>query len=65
MPAKITTRDIDAELAYLTRTLKASTLREALPQLLERAPADGWSLAEFLAACLERAVTARAAYGGS
>ena len=64
MPTKTTTKDIDAELAYLTRALKAPALREALPRLLERAHADGWSHAEFLAACLEREVTARAAHGG-
>lgn len=64
MPAKTMTKDMDAELAYLTRALKAPTLREALPRLLERAHADGWSHAEFLAACLEREVTARAAHGG-
>ena len=64
MPAKTTTKDVEAELAYLTRALKAPTLREALPRLLERAHSYGWSHAEFLAACLEREVTARAAHGG-
>jgi DNA replication protein DnaC len=44
--------------------LKALTLRQALPWPLERAHADGWSYAEFLAAFLEREVTARAAHGG-
>ena len=63
MPAKTTTKDTDAQLAYLTQALKAPLLREALPRLLERAHADGWSHAEFLAACLEREVTARAAHG--
>jgi len=64
MPAKTTTKDIDVQLAYPPRALKAPTLREALPRLLERAHADGCSHAEFLAACLEREVTARGAYGG-
>ena len=41
MPAKHATKDMDAQLAYLTRALKAPTLREALPRLLERAHADG------------------------
>ena len=44
--------------------MKGPTLREALPRLLERAHADGWSHAEFLAAYLEREVTTRAAHGG-
>ena len=37
MAAKIPARDLTAEVAYLTRTLKATTLRESVPRLAERA----------------------------
>ena len=45
-------RDLAAELAFLTRALKAPTLRESVPRLAERARAESWSHEEFLAACL-------------
>ena len=57
-------RDVTAELAYLTRALKAPTLREAVPRLAERARAEGWTHEEFLAACLQREVAARESHGG-
>ena len=57
-------RDVTAELAYLTRALKAPTLREAVERLAERARADGWTHEEFLAACLHREVSARESHGG-
>src|SRR6266702_607412 len=47
-------RDTASELAYLTRALKAPTLRDAVPRLAERARAESWSHEEFLAACLQR-----------
>lgn len=56
--------DMTAELAYLTRALKAPTMREAIDRLADRARAQGWSHEQFLAACLEREVTARSAHGG-
>src|SRR5947209_6108518 len=56
-------RDTTAELAYLTRALKAPALREAAGRLGERARAEGWSHEEFLAACLQREVAARDAHG--
>ena len=59
-----TSRDVAAELAFLTRTLKAPSLREAVPRLAERARADAWTFEEFLAACLQREVAARDAHGG-
>jgi DNA replication protein DnaC len=62
-PAK-TTRDMTGELAFLTRALKAPTLRESVSRLAERARAEGWSHEEFLAACLQREVAAREAHGG-
>jgi DNA replication protein DnaC len=59
-----TTRDLTAELAFLTRALKAPTLRQSVARLAERAKAEGWSHEEFLAACLQREVAAREAHGG-
>jgi DNA replication protein DnaC len=66
MAAKTTTagRDVTAELAYLTRALKAPTLREAVERLAERARTETWSYEEFLAACLQREVSARESHGG-
>ena len=57
-------RDVTAELAYLTRALKAPTLREAVERLAERARTEGWTHEEFLAACLQREVSARDSHGG-
>jgi DNA replication protein DnaC len=57
-------RDVSAEIAYLTRALKAPTLREAVPRLAERARAESWTHEEFLAACLQREIAARESHGG-
>ena len=57
-------RDVTAELAYLTRALKAPTLRAAVDRLAERARAENWTHEEFLAACLQREVSARESHGG-
>jgi DNA replication protein DnaC len=57
-------RDVTAELAYLTRALKAPTLREAIDRLAQRARTETWSYEEFLAACLQREVSARESHGG-
>ena len=62
--AATTARDLTAELAFLTRALKAPTLRQSVVRLAERARAEGWSHEEFLAACLQREVAAREAHGG-
>ena len=35
-------RDLAAEVAFLTRALKAPTLREAMPRLAERAREQSW-----------------------
>jgi DNA replication protein DnaC len=64
MPAKTATRDLTAELAFLTRALKAPTLRQSVARLAERARAEGWTHEEFLAACLQREVAARESHGG-
>jgi DNA replication protein DnaC len=57
-------RDLTAELVFLTRALKAPTLRQSVARLVERARAEGWTHEEFLAACLQREVAARQAHGG-
>src|SRR6476620_10281459 len=66
MPAKTSTstRDVTGELACLTRALKAPTLRDAVDRLAERARAESWTHEEFLAACLQREVSARESHGG-
>jgi DNA replication protein DnaC len=62
--APASTRDLTGELAFLTRALKAPTLREAVPRLVERARAESWTHEEFLVACLQREVSARDSHGG-
>jgi DNA replication protein DnaC len=64
MATKTAGRDLVAELAFLTRALKAPTLRTSVARLAERARAESWSHEEFLAACLQREVAARQAHGG-
>ena len=67
MPAtarKTTSRDVTSEIEFLTRALKAPTLREAVPRLAERARAESWTHEEYLAACLQREVSAREDHGG-
>jgi DNA replication protein DnaC len=59
-----TAGDVTAEVAFLTRALKAPTLREAVGRLAERARAEGWSHEEYLVACLQREVSARESHGG-
>jgi DNA replication protein DnaC len=59
-----TGRDLAAEIAFLTRALKAPTLRESVDRLAERARAESWSHEEFLVACLQREVSARESHGG-
>jgi DNA replication protein DnaC len=57
-------RDLASELVFLTRALKAPTLRDSAGRLAERARAESWSHEEYLAACLQREVAARDAHGG-
>src|SRR5580765_5506764 len=64
MPAAKQTRDVTSEVAFLTRALKAPTLREAIPRLAERARTESWTHEEFLVACLQREVAARDSHGG-
>lgn len=53
-----------SDLAYLCGALKAPALLEATARLAGRARDEGWSHEEYLATCLEREVTSRAAHGG-
>jgi DNA replication protein DnaC len=62
--AKTAARDLAGEIGFLTRALKAPTLRESVTRLAERARAETWSHEEFLVACLQREVAAREAHGG-
>ena len=64
MAARTAARDTTAEIAFLTRALKAPTLRESVPRLAERAREQSWSHEEFLIACLQREVAARDSHGG-
>jgi DNA replication protein DnaC len=59
-----TARDTASEIAFLTRALKAPTLRESVDRLAERARAESWTHEEFLVACLQREVSARESHGG-
>ena len=56
--------DTAAEVAFLTRALKAPTLRDAVERLAERARAESWTHEQFLIACLQREVSARESHGG-
>jgi DNA replication protein DnaC len=64
MATTTTTRDLTAEVAFLTRALKAPTLRESVDRLAERAQAESWTHEEFLIACPQREVSARESHGG-
>jgi DNA replication protein DnaC len=59
-----TARDTATEITFLTRALKAPTLRESVDRLAERARAENWTHEEFLVACLQREVSARESHGG-
>ena len=64
MAATATTTKPASDVGYLCRALKAPSMAAAVDRLAERARTDGWTHEEFLAACLEREVAARAANGG-
>jgi DNA replication protein DnaC len=57
-------RDLGAELAFLSRALKAPALRDCAGRLAARAREESWPHEEFLIACLQREVAARDAHGG-
>ncbi|SOD73472.1 hypothetical protein SAMN05892883_2767 [Jatrophihabitans sp. GAS493] len=46
--AKTSAADTTAEIVFLTRPLKAPTLRDAVGRLAERARAESWSHEQFL-----------------
>ena len=52
------------DIAFLCRALKAPSMSRAVERLAERARQEEWSHEEFLAACLEREVSARQTNGG-
>src|ERR1700758_4949146 len=52
------------DIAYLCRALKAPSLAEGVERLAARAREENWTHEEFLAACLDREVSARGAHGG-
>jgi DNA replication protein DnaC len=52
------------DLGWLCRQLKAPSLLSGVERLAQRAREETWSHEEFLAACLEREASARAAHGG-
>jgi hypothetical protein len=64
MTTKASSRNVSAELAFLARALKAPSLAAAVERLGERAWAESWTHDEFLAACLQREVSARESHGG-
>jgi DNA replication protein DnaC len=64
MAAKTASDTVTAELAFLTRALKAPSLAAAVQRLAERARAESWTHEQFLVACLQREVAAREAHGG-
>src|SRR5215471_3823796 len=64
MAAKTAARDLAAEVAFLTRAVKAPALRESAGRLAERVRAESWSHEEFLVACPQREVAARESHGG-
>ena len=53
-----------AELAYLSRALKAPRVREVAARLAERARDEGWDHETYLAAVLAEEVSARDSHGG-
>ncbi|MGY5281454.1 hypothetical protein [Nocardia gipuzkoensis] len=57
------TEDFTAELSFLTRALKALSLREFAERLPERACAENWTREEFLIACLQRDESSRRVRG--
>lgn len=52
------------DLAYLCRELKAPSIMASIERLAKRAREEVWSHEDFLAACLEKEVSARQSHGG-
>ncbi|MFE2514252.1 P-loop NTPase family protein [Streptomyces mirabilis] len=53
-----------ADLAFLSRAMKAPALLDAADRRAERARKESWTHAEYLVACLQRQVSARESHGG-
>ena len=58
-----TVEDVGKQIEYLARALKAPRIREAETRLGDQAREGGWSHEEYLAAVLDREVSARDASG--
>lgn len=56
-------RDLSAQMAYLTRVIKAPTIAAVWADLADQAREESWSHEEYLAAVLARQVAAREANG--
>ena len=52
------------DLTHLCRALKTPSLLASIDRLSKRAREESWSHEEFLAACLERELSARQTHGG-
>ena len=61
--AKTIAADTTAEIAFLTRALKAPTLRDAVDRLAQRPHAESWSHEQCHIACLQRKVSASESQG--
>src|SRR5262249_42320431 len=59
------TSDTASQIAYLARVLKAPALRDSAERLAATARENGWTHAEYLAACLEAEVATRSAHGAA
>ncbi|MGH8938831.1 MAG: IS21-like element helper ATPase IstB, partial [Actinomycetes bacterium] len=58
MTATITSAEMDKQIEYLARALKAPRIREAAARLADQARDAGWTHEEYLAAVLDREVSA-------
>src|ERR1700752_2791162 len=57
-------RGVSARISYLTPAPNAPPPRESAARRAERARVENWSHEEYLAACLQREVSARESHGG-
>ncbi len=62
--AKTAARDTTAEIAFLTRALESADAARVGAAAGRAARAESWTHEEFLAACLQREVSARESHGG-
>ena len=58
-------KQVDTDIAYLSRALKAPRIRESANRLADQARDAGWSHEEYLAAVLQAEVTSRESSGAS